>query len=178
MDASTQLYLQYVGGNTDALQQLVEMYSDGLVRFAYCFVASSDVAEDIMEDTFATVIASKRRFLPRATFKTYLYKIARNKCIDYIHFHKKFVPLCDIENVLTFDDVETDVEKREEIRKLYKCLQQLPREYRDVLQLSYLEGFCIQEVCSIMRKNTKQVYNLLARAKQSLKILLEKEGIQ
>lgn len=178
MDASTQLYLQYVGGNTDALQQLVEMYSDGLVRFAYCFVASSDVAEDIMEDTFATVIASKRRFLPRATFKTYLYKIARNKCIDYIRFHRRFVPLCDVENVLTFDDVETDVEKREEIRKLYKCLQQLPREYRDVLQLSYFEGFCTQEVCSIMRKNTKQVYNLLARAKQSLKILLEKEGIQ
>lgn len=178
MDASTQLYLQYVGGNTDALQQLVETYSDGLVRFAYCFVASSDVAEDIMEDTFATVIASKRRFSPRATFKTYLYKIARNKCIDYIRFHKKFVPLCDIENVLVFDDVEMDVEKREEKRVLYKCLQQLPREYRDVLQLSYLEGFCTQEVCSIMRKNTKQVYNLLARAKQSLKILLEKEGIQ
>ena len=178
MDVSTELYLQYVGGNVDALQQLVEMYSDGLVRFAYCFVASSDVAEDIMEDTFATVIATKRRFSPRATFKTYLYKIARNKCVDYIRFHKKFVPLCDLENVLVFTDVETDVEKREEMRTLYKCLQQLPREYRDVLQLSYLEGFETQEVCSIMHKNTKQVYNLLARAKQSLKILLEKEGIE
>ena len=178
MDVSTTLYLQYVGGNTDALQQLVEMYSDGLVRFAYCFVASSDVAEDIMEDTFATVIVSKRRFSPRATFKTYLYKIARNKCIDYIRFHKKYVPLNDLENVLVFNDVETDVEKREEKRMLYKCLQQLPREYRDVLQLSYLEGFDTQQVCSIMRKNTKQVYNLLARAKLSLKILLEKEGIE
>ena len=178
MDVSTQLYLQYVEGNTDALRQLVEMYSDGLVRFAYCFVASSVVAEDIMEDTFATVIATKRRFLPRATFKTYLYKIARNKCVDYIRFHRKFVPLCDLENVLVFDDVETDVEKREEKRVLYKCLQQLPREYRDVLQLSYLEGFDVQEICSIMRKNTKQVYNLLARAKQSLKTLLKKEGIE
>ena len=178
MDVSTELYLQYVGGNTDALQQLVEMYSDGLVRFAYCFVASSYVAEDIMEDTFASVIATKRRFSPKATFKTYLYKIARNKCVDYIRFHRKFVPLGDLENVLVFADVETDVEKREEKRVLYKCLQQLPREYRDVLQLSYLEGFNTQEICSIMRKNTKQVYNLLARAKQSLKILLEKEGIE
>ena len=178
MDVGTQLYLQYVGGNTTALQQLVEMYSDGLVRFAYGFVASSAVAEDIMEDTFATVIATKRRFSPQATFKTYLYKIARNKCIDYIRFHKKFVPLCDLENVLVFNDVEADAEKREEKRVLYKCLQQLPREYRDVLQLSYLEGFNTQQVCSIMRKNTKQVYNLLARAKQSLKILLKKEGIE
>ena len=178
MDVSTELYLQYVNGNTEALQQLVAMYSDGLVRFAYTFVASSAVAEDIMEDTFATVIATKRRFSPRATFKTYLYRIARNKCIDYIRFHKKFVPLCDLENVLSFDDVEADVEKREEKRVLYECLQRLPREYRDVLQLSYLEGFDTQEVCSIMRKSTKQIYNLLARAKRSLKILLEKEGME
>ena len=178
MDVSTQLYLQYVDGDTNALQQLVELYSDGLVRFAYCFVASSAVAEDIMEDTFATVIVSKRRFSPRATFKTYLYKIARNKCIDYIRFHRRFVPLGDLENVLVFADVTTDVEKRERQRALYKCLQQLPREYRDVLQLSYLEGFDTQEVCAIMRKNTKQVYNLLFRAKQSLRILLIKEGIE
>ena len=129
-----------------------------------------------MEDTFATVIASKRRFSPRATFKTYLYKIARNKCLDYIRFHKKFVPLSDLENVLTFDDAE-DAEKRERNRTLYECLQRLPREYRDVLQLTYLEGFDTQQVCSIMRKNTKQVYNLLSRDKKSLKILLEKEDI-
>ena len=176
MDTSTELYLQYLGGNADALRQLVERYSDGLVRFAYTFVASSSVAEDIMEDTFATVIASKRRFSPRATFKTYLYKIARNKCLDYIRFHKKFVPLSDLENILTFDDAE-DAEKRERNRTLYECLQRLPREYRDVLQLTYLEGFDTQQVCSIMRKNTKQVYNLLSRAKKSLKILLEKEDI-
>lgn len=178
MDVGTELYLQYVGGNANALQKLVEMYSDGLVRFAYCFVASSCVAEDIMEDTFATVVALKRRFSPRASFKTYLYKIARNKCIDHIRFHKRFVPLNDFENVLTFADVESDVDINERKRILYGCLQQLPRDYRDVLQLSYLEGFETQEICTIMRKSTKQVYNLLARAKQSLKILLEKEGIE
>ena len=131
-----------------------------------------------MEDTFATIVATKRRFSPRATFKTYLYKIARNKCVDYIRFHRRFVPLGDLENVLVFADVESDVEKRERQRALYKCLQQLPREYRDVLQLSYLEGFDTKQVCAIMRKSTKQVYNLLFRAKQSLRILLVKEGIE
>ena len=178
MDVGTELYMQFVGGNESALNRLVEMYSDGLVRFAYCFVASSDVAEDIMEDTFAAVIAAKRRFSPRASFKTYLYKIARNKCIDYVRFHRRFVPLCDIENVLVFDDAQADAEAREEKRTLYKCMQRLPREYRDALSLSYLEGFDTQEICSIMRKTPKQVYNLLARAKQSLKALMEKEGIE
>lgn len=177
MDIGTELYLQYLRGDNTALQQLVEMYSDGLVGFAYCFVASSAVAEDIMEDTFAAVIATKRRFEPRAKFKTYLYRIARNKCIDYLRFHKRFVPLCDVENVLVFADTEQDVETRERKRVLYACLQQLPRQYRDVLELSYLEGFTTDEICKILKKNKKQVYNLQSRAKQSLKELLEKEGI-
>jgi len=46
-----------------------------------------------------------------------------------------------------------------------------------VLQLSFFDGFSIQQICVITRKTSKQVYNLLARAKVALKQLLEKEGI-
>ncbi len=177
VDVGTQLYLQYLQGEKENLSQLVKMYSDGLVRFCYCFVHDSAVSEDIMEETFAAIIVSRRHFVPKATFKAYLYKIARNKCIDYLRFNKKFVPLSDMENVLSFDDVDNCVSQRETNRALYRCLQQLPKQYRDVLQLSYLEGFGVAEICQILRKNVKQVYNLLSRAKSALKILLVKEGV-
>lgn len=177
VDVGTQLYLQYLQGEKENLSQLVKLYSDGLVRFCYCFVRDSAVSEDIMEETFAAIIVSRRHFDPKATFKAYLYKIARNKCIDYLRFNKKFVPLSDMENVLSFDDIDDCVSQGETKRTLYMCLQQLPKQYRDVLQLSYMEGFSIAEICQILRKNTKQVYNLLSRAKSALKILLVKEGV-
>ncbi|MGN1039867.1 MAG: RNA polymerase sigma factor [Candidatus Fimimonas sp.] len=177
VDVGTQLYLQYLQGNSENLSQLVQMYSDGLVRFCYCFVRDSALSEDIMEDTFASIIVSRKHFSPKATFKTYLYKIARNKCIDHLRFNKKFVPLADVENVLGFNDVDESVSQKETKQALYKCLQQLPQQYRDVLQLCYLEDFSVAEICKVMRKNTKQVYNLLARAKSALKNLLVKEEI-
>lgn len=177
-DIGAQLYREYLRGNSQSLDQLVRMYSDGLVRFCYTFLHDSAAAEDAMEEAFATLVVERRHFSPKATFKTYLYKIARNKCLDMLRFNRKFVPLQDVENVLGGNDVEQQLLHSDLQRQLYKCLQQLPRQYADVLQLAYLEGFSVQQICKIVGKNTKQVYNLLARAKSALKQLMLKEGYQ
>lgn len=177
MDNGAILYAQYLDGDQSALTQLVEMYGDGLVRFAYCFVKDSMTAEDIAEDAFATLIFKRKRFSSRASFKTYLYKIARNKCLDYLRFNRRFVPLDDLSNVLSSSDVNGEAELTERNETLYKCLQDLPTQYRDVLLLVYIEGFSIEQTAAIKGKTIKQTYNLLARAKQSLKQLLINEGI-
>lgn len=177
MDIGAQLYTQYLSGDDAALEQLVKTYGDGLVRFAYCFVKDSMTAEDVAEDTFATLIVKRKRFFANATFKTYLYKIARNKCLDYLRFRKRFVPLEDVDNVLCADNPEHEIVSNECSQTLYRCMQRLPLQYRDVLMLSYVEGFSIEQTSRIMGKTIKQTYNLLARAKQSLKQLLINEGI-
>jgi RNA polymerase sigma-70 factor (ECF subfamily) len=56
-------------------------------------------------------------------------------------------------------------------------LNQLAPQYAEVLCLTYLEENSVDEVCLLLKKSKKQVYNLLARAKTALKPLLEKEGI-
>ena len=177
MDNGAILYAQYLDGDDTALEQLVQTYSDGLVRFAYCFVKNSSVAEDIAEDTFATLIVKRKRFSPRASFKTYLYKIARNKCLDHLRFNRRFVPLDDLDNVLASGDVNATVETSERATILYTCMQQLPTQYNYVLTLTYIEGFSAEQTATIMGKGIKQVYNLLVRAKTVLKQLLTDKGI-
>ncbi len=61
--------------------------------------------------------------------------------------------------------------------KICDSMQTLPPQYRDVLYLVYFENFSIQETCGILKKNAKQVYNLLARARSALKEILMKEGV-
>lgn len=177
MDIGAILYSQYLDGDDSALTELVKTYGDGLVRFAYCFVKDSMTAEDIAEDTFATLIIRRKRFYSRASFKTYLYKIARNKCLDYLRFHKRFVPLDDVEGVIGTTDVQDGVERLENNLTLYECMLKLVPQYRYVLTLTYVEGFSTEETAKIMSKSVKQIYNLLSRAKLSLKQQLINEGI-
>ena len=170
-------YNRYLSGDKTALDELVRTYSDTLTRYAYCYLNDASAAEDVMEETFATLIVKRKHFHDASHFHAYLYKVARNKSIDYLRRRGKQIPLEDIEELITSDGLEDSVMKKERNQNIYICMQRLPAQYREVLYLTFFEGLTTEEVCRIMKKNTKQVYNLLARAKAALKDIFLKEGI-
>lgn len=176
-DKDAILYAQFLKGDELALEELIRIYSDNLVRFAYLYVKDSYLAEDVAEDTFVALFIKRKKFTSQAKFKTYLYKIAKNKCIDVLRKRVNTVPLCDVENVLKIASVEENFARRERDKKLYRCVHALPEQYKDVICLAYLDGFDVAEICQILGKNKKQVYNLLSRAKLSLKEKLIQQGV-
>ena len=174
-DSGTILYRRFLAGDVKALEELVRIYSDALVRFAFSYVHDFQTAEDIMADTFASLMIKRKNFREIAQFKTYLYKIARNKAIDYLRAQKRFLPIT--ERSAHSPSAEEDLLRREREEQLYAHIQDLAPQYAEVLQLHYFEEFSVKEMCKILHKSTKQVYNLLSRAKLTLKENFCKEGI-
>ena len=157
----------------EEVASFVQQYSDTLVRYAYCIVGDSAASEEIVLQAIATFVY---RNADRALGKAYLYRIVRNRAIDYLRAHRRLVPLSDVEEVLSCGmQVEQRAMERERYATLYRCLSRLAVDYRHALYLQ-LEGFAVADMCRIMGKKTKQVYNLLARAKVALKEELIKEG--
>lgn len=168
---------RFLRGEKITLEEFIVKYSDALVRFAYGFVRDAAAAEDVAADSIAVFYMKAKHFPDEQHMRAYLYKIARSKAIDRLRRHRNEVPLEDVDAVLGSGSPEQDAIRNERDRIMYRCLLRLPQQYRAVLQLAYLEGFSVQEICAIMKQSSKQVYNLLARAKASLKAELEKEGI-
>lgn len=165
------------GRESATLENVIRTYSDPLVRFACSFVGNASTAEELMEDALADVLLRDKKFEDEAHFRAYLYKSVRHRCLNYLRFHRKLIPLEDVEGVLFCGDLETDAIQMERDRTVYTCLQELPLQYRQVLMLMYFEDFSVEEISTILSRSKKQVYNLLARAKASMKISLEKVGI-
>ena len=159
------------------LEYLIRTYSDPLVRFVYCFVSDSAAAEDIVSDTFAALMVKGGQFSDEEKLRAWLYRVARNRSIDYLRHRSRQVPLEDVENVLGSGDPEADVIRTQRDQTVWICMQALPPQYKTVLQLTYLDGFSVAQTGHIMKKSAKQIYNLLARAKVALKERLIKEGI-
>lgn len=169
-------YRRFLQGDVTALEELVREYGDALVRFAYCYVKDSAAAEDIMEDAFATLLVRRRHFSECDNLRAYLYKTVRNRCLDYLRKRKKQTPIADLENVLSTGSAEADLLAQERNETLYRCMQKLPPQYGEVLYLAYFEDCKTEEICKIVKSTKKQVYNLLSRAKTTLKELLFQEG--
>ncbi len=179
MDNGASSYRRFLDGDDNGLTEIVRDYKDGLILYLNGFVGNIHIAEELMEETFFKIITKKPRFNPKHSFKTWLYTIGRNVALDYKRHNSKqsTVPLEEVEGFLK---EEHDLEKlyiiKEQEIELHRAIQKLHPEYCQVLWLIYFEGFTNEEVSVVMKKNARQIKNLVYRAKNALKKELDKEG--
>ena len=177
-DNGVSSYRRFLQGDNRALEALIQTYGDPLLRYIFCYVKDCAAAEDIMEESFAALIVRRKRFDHDGALKAYLYWIARNKSFDYLRVRKRCdCSLTGLEYLFAEESAEGRVLARERDRRVYELLLTLREDYRAVLYLTYYGGLSVEEVGRAMKKNRKQVYNLLARAKANLKEKLIKDGI-
>lgn len=173
------LYRRWLGGEEDALRELMERYGAPLTFYINGYIHDIGEAEDLMIEAFSRMIAA-RPHLYENSFKPYLYKTARHLALRYEHKRRR----C---SCFSFEElggepesgllVETAVQTKEQNRILHLCMRQLNPEYREALYLFYFENMSHAETVQVMGKTIKQVYNLLERGKKALRPLLEEEGI-
>ena len=179
MDNGARSYRRFLDGDDEGLTEIVRDYKDGLILFLNGFVSNIWIAEELMEETFFKIITKRPRFSEKYAFKTWLYTVGRNVAIDYLRHHagEADIPIEDVEHCLKDAcDLEKQYMAGERKVMLHRALQKLHPEYRQVLWLIYLEGFSNADAAAVMKKNSRQMKNLLYRAKSALKSELDKEG--
>lgn len=179
MDNGASSYRRFLDGDDDGMVQIIKEYKDGLMLYLNNYVTNIHLAEDLTEDSFVKLIATRPRFSGKSTFKTWLYAIGRNVAIDYLRKSSK-LPTVSAEEAMALISDEADIARNylrtERKIQVHNAMQKLNKEYRQALYLIYFEEFQTQQVASVMRKSKKQIENLVYRAKLSLKSVLEKEG--
>ena len=179
MDNGASSYRRFLDGDDNALTEIVRDYKDGLILYLNGFVGNVFIAEELMEETFFKIITKKPKFKAKYSFKTWLYTIGRNVAIDYLRHNAK-------QSNTSFDDFEDYIQDEFDLEKIYiieerkiavhRALKKLNAEYRQVLWLLYFDGMTNSDAAVVMKKNTRQMKNLVYRAKSALKSELDKEG--
>ena len=179
MDNGASSYRRYLEGDKEGSAEIVREFKDGLILYLNGYVDNLYTAEDLTEDTFFKLMTRKPRFSGRSSFKTWLYTIGRNIAVDWLRRESKQTVL-PAEDMEQYRKDESDLEhayiREERKMAVHRSLRKLAPDYRAVLWLVYFENFSGKEAASILKKNDRQMKNLLYRAKQSLKSELEKEG--
>ena len=179
MDNGASSYRRFLDGDDKGIAEIVEDYKDGLILYLNGYVNNIFIAEELTEDTFFRLITKKPRYSGKSTFKSWLYAIGRNVAVDYIRHNSKLLqtPIEDMENYLSEElSLEQSYIKEERKIIVHKALSKLTADYRTILWLVFFEGFSNKEAAIVLKKNDRQIKDLLYRAKQSLKSKLEKEG--
>lgn len=179
MDNGASSYRRFLDGEENAFDDILIDYRDSLTFFINRYVRDISAAEDIAIDCFMELIVHRHRYNFKTTLKTYLFMLGRSRAIDYIRHRSilKTVELSDAESELTdCSELEDIVLAGERARVINEALKKLPEDMSAAVHLVFLEGMSYEEAARVMKKNKKQVDNLLYRAKAQLRSLIGKEG--
>ena len=177
MTCDESLYRQYLSGDDEGLNALMKKYGDPLTLYIDGYLHDVHESEELMLDVFAYLFTKKPR-IRDGGFKAYLYKAARHMALRHKSKRKTLFSL----DTLTGEPdgrllAEEVIRTEERNRILHFCMDEMNPDYREVLYLTYFEDMSYAQAAEVTGKTVKQITNMVYRGKESLRRLLEREGI-
>ena len=175
MDNGASSYRRFLDGDESAFDEIMKELFDNLVFFIDRYVHDIHAAEDIAIDAFSDLVVNRHRYNFKVTLKTYLFMLGRSRALNYIKHRKviDFVELTEADKALSEQETLEEIVLADERKRVVNnALNALPDDMRVVIHLIYFEDMSYDEAAKVMKKNRKQVDNLLYRAKKELRIIL------
>ncbi len=155
-----------------ALAELIERYERPVRYFIRRLVDDVDLADELFQDTWLTVIARIHTLDNPERFTVWLYRIARNRVYQEFRRKKQAVELDEATEAP--DNPEEEVLSFEDAAKLHQCLGELKPFQREVLVLRFIESMSYEEIAAVLDCNVGTVRSRIHHAKQALRERLEK----
>ncbi|MET3729323.1 RNA polymerase sigma-70 factor (ECF subfamily) [Fictibacillus halophilus] len=164
----------------EQLKRIIKQYGESILRLCYSYVKDQAKSEDILQDTMLTVYLQMDNLREKQAIKSWIYRIAINKCKDYLKsWHYKQIRLSQM---LTFTassnekSIELKLIIQDETEQLIQEIMKLKPKHREVILLFYYEELSLQEIEQVLGINSSTVKSRLYQARQLLKSRLEKTG--
>lgn len=184
-DEDGELMLRYARGDMRAFETLYGRHRTSLYRYLVRHARNTDTANDLFQEVWSKVIASRERYEPRAKFRTFLYRIAHNCFIDH---YRRAAPRRESgglddgwEGMLAAPDQDrpdTRAEQAQLTASYRAALAALPAEQREVFLLYEESGLSLEEIASISAVGTETAKSRLRYAVAKLRsALVAAEGV-
>jgi RNA polymerase sigma-70 factor (ECF subfamily) len=177
-NSDDELIAKIAAGNRLAMQVLYARHHTRVYRFLLRLVGNDATAEDLTSDAFLSVWRQAHRFEGRSAVTTWLLAIARYKALAELR--RRPAALSEEENADVADaadDPEVALQAKHRGEILRRCLGQLSREHREIIDLVYYHEKSVQEVAGIVGIPGNTVKTRMFYARRRLSELLATHGI-
>jgi len=168
-DCDEDLIYAYLNGNQTALCKLWLRYDAMVYGIAHSMVRSKEVAEDLRQEIFIKMYANLSKLKELDKFTSWLKSITYNTCRSWLSRQKETVPvdsLTDAQHPTV--SIDEEVEHREHRNLLRQMVDQLPLDYRVVIELHYFEGQRVAQIAEFLELPESTVKWRIHKARKML----------
>lgn len=177
-----ELMLRYRDGDLRAFEELYSRHRLGLYRFIAWRSPRQDWVDEIVQDSWANLHHARNRYQPDASFRTYLYQIARNRLLDLLRQQLPllaaelgtgtdgrdvFDALADAAQDVVTPDMALAAKQRN--NSLHQALDALPSEQKEAIVLQQFSGMSLDEISAVVAAPVETVKSRLRYAMRKLR---------
>lgn len=164
-----ELMLAFKGGEALAFGELFARYKNPIYGYVRRRVDDPGRAEEITQDVFLALVQHRNGYEVRASFRTYLYRIALNRVVTEYRKKKEKDPIEEGSPAYAKAAAGEDPAVVQQVRE---ALEQLEPEQREIVLLREYQGLSYQEIAEVLKIPVGTVRSRLFRAKVALRDLL------
>jgi RNA polymerase sigma-70 factor (ECF subfamily) len=154
-------------GHQRAFAAVYQQFSDGV--FAYCLkiLADRQLAEDVVQETFLKVQQHARSIQRNESFRSWIFRIARNEALMQLRKRRLDGQLNDA-SVWSEETPHEQLVALERSEIVNRLLDSLKREYREVLVLLVYEQMSYAEIAAVTGATESSVKSRIFRARKEM----------
>lgn len=170
-------------GDGDAFRLLVERYSRSVFRLAYRMTGNEQDAEDVVQEAFLRAYQQLNRYDGRASFHTWIYRIASNYSLDLLRARKnrgRNEMVKEGEEQSQVDRLADETPQADRLvfsnqvqAKLSSAMDELSDQERTAFVLRHFEGLSVEQIGESLGVGQSATKNSIFRAVQKLRRALE-----
>lgn len=161
-------------GEKHLFEHLIKRYEDYVYSICVNSLKDREDAKDITQDTFYKAYKSIKTYDgTKSKFSTWIYRIAYNKCIDFIRKQNSFLNYKNY--IKTKADTRTHQVHNFQSEIVTELLSKLQTEESAMITLYYFDDMSVKEISYITKQSESYVKVKLHRIRKKLKNIAEKE---
>ncbi|MBT3378167.1 MAG: sigma-70 family RNA polymerase sigma factor [Lentisphaerae bacterium] len=159
-------------GDDDAFDVLFDRHYASVYGLACALLQDHDGARDVLQETFLSVLRNARRYHASGTFRPWLLRICRNRCLTLLETTRNRRRLLDTArtelSAPMYPSAARQVDTGDALRVVQAELHRLPERQREAIVLHAIEGLRYREVAEVLGVPLNTVKTLIRRARLTL----------
>ncbi|WP_340678424.1 RNA polymerase sigma factor [Paraglaciecola sp.] len=169
-----QLIAKALQGNKQAWLSLLKRYEKPIYNYGIRMTGKREDALDLMQEVFISVYRNLATYRSEGSFKSWLFRIAHYRCIEFYRRKRPMEGLDDIPEIES-DVIAVDQQlvSDSENKQLVNAMQQLPLAQKSVIELKFFGQFTFDEIAELTGMSANTAKSRMYGALEKLKTLME-----
>lgn len=161
-----QLINQVLAGHTNQYEQLMNKYHNEMFSFVFNMVGQYQDTEDLVQDIFFKTYQNLKKYNPdKASFRTWLYRIASNHTLNHVKKASSRYEVAgevDLSLLQDDEDVEEQLVKEDQLHRIVTIMKDILNDkHFKIMTLHYFSGLSVKEIGETMNIPIKTIYKAI-----------------